>query len=557
MHKSEMSPAELPIVVGVTGHRDLSEIDVPKLKLSVENELRKLKEKYPNSPFIMLNSLAAGGDLLCAEVALKQGIKLKCPLPMAPEEYSHDFEGEDLALFKTVLAEAESVFVAPATEKLPEELRESSSEPPFGKEERNYFYRQAGLYVAYHSHVLFALWDGSPANPKGCGTAETVDFMLHGRYDGAVLHFMTPRKSNESGGARGVTLIEREADSLDTSLRITDTFNKDSQAIPSSPAGGLLPREVLKESDSFTQKLHRLYQESDGLSMHFQGKYLSVLKWLSIFGVALVLAFLLYDEFESDLFLPIYGVCILLSLWAFRLAGKGDYHSKYLQYRVLAEALRIQVFLSAFGINKNIGEAFTWTQKQDSVWVKATLSALLIGSSSKVDGTQQGHIKVAWIDDQLDYHTKAALRNEKKRKINRDTARLMLVLSIVLFVVVFTAEFAFKQAMLKEIPVEEALRKFLIMHEEQEISVRGLLKILLGGISAVTLFLSSYYGKLSLDRKVSDHRKMSALYGLAQSQYENSNIPKEDLLWELAREEIIENGNWYSYCRDNAPGINI
>ena len=134
---------------------------------------------------------------------------------------------------------------------------------------------------------------------------------------------------------------------------------------------------------------------------------------------------------------------------------------------------------------------------------------------------------------------------------------MMLVLSIVLFVVVFTAEFAFKQAMLKEIPVEEALRKFLIMHEEQEISVRGLLKILLGGISAVTLFLSSYYGKLSLDRKVSDHRKMSALYGLAQSQYENSNIPKEDLLWELAREEIIENGNWYSYCRDNAPGINI
>jgi hypothetical protein len=93
------------------------------------------------------------------------------------------------------------------------------------------------------------------------------------------------------------------------------------------------------------------------------------------------------------------------------------------------------------------------------------------------------------------------------------------------------------------------------MHEGQELIIRGAIKVILGGASAVTLFLANYYGKLSIERKAADHKKMQALYSMAQEKYNEAGIPKDKLLWELAREEIIENGNWYSYCQDNAPGI--
>ena len=95
------------------------------------------------------------------------------------------------------------------------------------------------------------------------------------------------------------------------------------------------------------------------------------------------------------------------------------------------------------------------------------------------------------------------------------------------------------------------------MHEGQEIMLRGVFKILLGIFSAVTLFLANYYGKLFLNRKLSDHKKMANLYKIAQKKWGDPCISKEKLLFELAKEEIIENGIWLSYCRDNAPSVNL
>ena len=87
-------------------------------------------------------------------------------------------------------------------------------------------------------------------------------------------------------------------------------------------------------------------------------------------------------------------------------------------------------------------------------------------------------------------------------------------------------------------------------------SYRTLLKILLGTISAVTLFIANFYGRLSLSRTRSDHQKMERFYEkmsallLEQGQTER-------LLTVLAREELIENGNWCSYQRDNKPDLSI
>jgi len=218
-----------PIVIGVTGHRELRERDIPRLRELVRAELTKLKTEYPYSPFVMLSSLAAGADLLCAEVAIELGITLKCPLPMELDQYRLDFDAEALANFDAMLAQAEEVFVAPATEPPPEEMS------------RNFYYRQAGIYVTTHSHVLLALWDGSPAKPDGCGTAEAVDFMLNGSYksdcnefraanDGGVIHISTPRLGNESEVLISAKLLENESGRLCKVLHMTDRFNADAKA---------------------------------------------------------------------------------------------------------------------------------------------------------------------------------------------------------------------------------------------------------------------------------------------------------------------------------------
>ena len=85
---------------------------------------------------------------------------------------------------------------------------------------------------------------------------------------------------------------------------------------------------------------------------------------------------------------------------------------------------------------------------------------------------------------------------------------------------------------------------------------RTVLKIILGTISAVTLFVSSYYGRLSFPRILSDHRKMERFYRVMAERLERYG-QTEELLTVLAREELIENGNWCSYQRDNKPNMII
>ena len=85
---------------------------------------------------------------------------------------------------------------------------------------------------------------------------------------------------------------------------------------------------------------------------------------------------------------------------------------------------------------------------------------------------------------------------------------------------------------------------------------RTILKIVLGLLSALTLLIAGYYGNLSLPRTRSDHRKMERFYtemGENLARFGQSDA----LLTHIAREELIENGNWCSYQRDNTPDICI
>jgi hypothetical protein len=85
---------------------------------------------------------------------------------------------------------------------------------------------------------------------------------------------------------------------------------------------------------------------------------------------------------------------------------------------------------------------------------------------------------------------------------------------------------------------------------------RAVLKIALGGLSAATLFVSSYFGSLSLPRVLADHERLARFYAQAELWLDEQG-QSEELLAHIAREKLAETGNWYSYQQDNVPDINV
>ena len=143
--------AAIPVMIGVTGHRGIRRQDEPAIRAAVKSELEKLQTLCPHSPLVMLSSLAEGGDLLCADVAEELGIPLIAALPRERTDYERDFSDEAKLRFSHHCSRSEEVFVTPPTEAVPD-----------GGPGRDYQFRQAGIYVAAHSHILLALWDGGP-----------------------------------------------------------------------------------------------------------------------------------------------------------------------------------------------------------------------------------------------------------------------------------------------------------------------------------------------------------------------------------------------------------
>jgi hypothetical protein len=192
--------------VGITGHRDLRPEDQDALEAQVGRVFEEISEQYPHTPVILLSSLAEGADRLAARVALRCGARLIVPLPLAQDLYEADFQtAESHTEFYELLQQADFSFKLPCVEGNPPE---SLREPRLYRDQQ---YAAVGAFIALHSQIFIALWDGVVDDPAETGgTAQIVSFRLNGipalyrphrnvldeDEVGPVCHIVTPRIAN-------------------------------------------------------------------------------------------------------------------------------------------------------------------------------------------------------------------------------------------------------------------------------------------------------------------------------------------------------------------------
>ncbi len=529
-----MQTDRIPLTVGVTGHRAIRPEDRPALTAGVKRELEKLRQRYPHSPLVMLNSLAEGADQLCAQAALELGIPLAAALPLDREEYEKDFSGSALDSFRSLCDRAERCFVTPAAEAVPD------------SPDRSFFYRQAGIYVSAHCHVLLALWDGGPGKDGGCGTADAVSFALRQSYCSvhsaplfcatAVIHLFTPR-SERTEEAAGTVKLLGDSETWRELMDRTEEFNALYQEADPSPCP-LLPDEG--GADSLLGRMEQVYRRADQLSLRYARIYRCILILLAVVSTLITAGFLLYDEIDLHWLILVCGLALLLAWFLQRYARRSSCHRRYLEYRVLAESLRAQACLRYGGVKREAVTLLPWSQQAETPWIAMAMTVLGTGA-----GPCMAHdIRGCWVEDQLRYHEKAQRKGLVKLRGSSRVVGAALLISIVLYLTALVFELLFGGVLphRQAIPDAELYRTWL--------------KLVLGSISAATLFISNYYGKLSLSRGVEDHVKMAAFYGRIRARLDACG-QDESLLLLLAREELIENGNWCSYQRDNTPDFSL
>src|SRR5437762_7390473 len=91
----------IPLIVGVTGHRDPHAGCVERVHSETEDLLIQLYSRYRSTPLVVLSAIAEGCDRIVADVVFalaSEGLNIRLvvvtPMPIA--NYQEDFEGESL-----------------------------------------------------------------------------------------------------------------------------------------------------------------------------------------------------------------------------------------------------------------------------------------------------------------------------------------------------------------------------------------------------------------------------------------------------------------------------
>ena len=452
------------LVVGITGHRNLRDSEIPEIREKIRHFFLELRQRYPALPITLLSSLAAGSDQVVAQVAFDMGIRVIAPLPVSPELYRDDFEqAHEAELFERQLACAETLQLT----LLPGSDPTSVIQPGI---ERNMQYAQAGIFTSSHCHILLALWDGRESSFLG-GTAQVVSFHLHGDMPGPierrraalgtlgldeetlVYHIPVNRQNAadvETGLGRWLTsdqgyiYHDTIPPGFDQMLRRHAEFNNDwlqySKTIEADTADSAGKDEC---------PIHRLFRVADWLAATYQHRVSRILMITYLLTALMGFAFIFYSDVAAqDVMIYLFLLFFLAGIGVNSIAGRREWHRKYIDYRALAEGLRVQSFWRRAGVADSSRPSFehdNFLQKQDVQlgWIRNIMrAASLDGMLSPVNaGIQELEAVVEeWIGTadspgQLSYYAETSLKRTRTHRRNELLAASCLWLGISISVV--------------------------------------------------------------------------------------------------------------------------
>jgi hypothetical protein len=386
----------MKLTVGVTGHRDLVDAEWPALREQVRGFFLRLGKEFPGLELQLISPLAEGADQLVAEVAREMQIPVIVPLPMNQEEYEKDFASDaGLQNFRRLLEGAELILLP----LVPGNTAESIGAPG---QARDWQYAQLGVFVSNHCQILLALWNGKPDTQVG-GTAGVVNYHLTAVMPGFEIAEESPNllADNENDLAYQIVVTrDREGGEPAEGNRPLDEYWL-SAHFDRTPAGAMPGeyQQMLERLNAYHQDLekyqahieseatglmenapdlprpggvdlvNRLFGQADWLAIHFQRRVHQGMMVTHGLAVAMGLVFILYAEFSGPPLLLYLFLALFATGFVFHAIGRRrEWHRKYLDYRALAEGLRVQLYWNLAGVVETQSAVFAYDnflQKQD------------------------------------------------------------------------------------------------------------------------------------------------------------------------------------------------
>lgn len=466
------------LTIGVTGHRDLVAEEIPALKEQVRGVFRRLATEFPHLQLQLITPLAEGSDRLVTDIAIEMGIGLIVPLPMPQAEYERDFiSPAAVETFRESLQNARVINLRTVPE---------AEGQPLGEAARDRQYAQLGIFISNHSHILLALWDGKKSDATG-GTSAVVNYHLTGVMPGysvaddspnllaenendLVYHIVCsrdrpdgrPRENLQPAQTAWITAhwgYERGDDMpLDyrVALHRLQDYERDTEkyrSVIEKEGADLLENAPDLELPVGTRAIAEQHRVADWLAIHFQKRISSGL--ISIYSIAVIagLIFIVYSEFDGlDFLVNLFLLAFATGYVLFKIGEKRQWHRKHLDYRALAEGLRVQFYWSLAGVIDVQSAEFAYDnflQKQDVdlEWIRHVMRnvSLARNRDNVPEDEWVDWVVEHWVGDktgqtgQLAYYQHKEMEKAARFRLTTNLGRIAMAVGIVIAIVLAAA----------------------------------------------------------------------------------------------------------------------
>ncbi|MEJ0035624.1 MAG: hypothetical protein WDO68_06040 [Gammaproteobacteria bacterium] len=567
----------IPFLVGVTGHRDLVPEEVGPIRTAIHSLLERLVAAYPGARPTLLSSMAEGADLFAAEIAHELGLGLICLLPKSVALCRADLTSDaSRAIFDRLVPISEQIQVAPAVSA--DELARFAPDL-----QRDLEFQHAGSLIARYSTLLIAVWDGKDAGHRA-GTARVVQYRRRGMMangtdeaqpvgnpllaiqDNDLMYEIRCSRQSAPATDPGSVLVLGFTDRgesygkdipslLTTVLRRIEEFNLDiarySEAIRGQPDSLLC--KTPEQIPPRLERLHATFCAADWLGRHYRnafGSALQVRYWLWALMLLLLVSFKKENQgsIATTLILGVlatFAVGFLFAQWAHR----KSWHRKYLDYRALAEGLRVEFYWQIAGVNPHGDGEFaheTFLQKQDDEleWIRAAMRSVTLPLESRDRSPPHSGLSVAideWVGEegtagsgQLAYYRARTTGLRRRLHITERLGHCLLIAGLLL-----ALGFATEMLLRSRVEIFDA-------------PIRTVLLWLLALLPVYAAILETYVSEKSDRSLIRQYKYMSRLFTTAARELRStqSRGHRLQLLKSLGYACLAEHAQWILANRD-------
>ena len=317
---------------------------------------------------------------------------------------------------------------------------------------------------------------------------------------------------------------------------------KDKQSIVETRSTSLLSDKPDLELPTGAEQTDQLFQAADGLAIHYQQRVNSSLRAIHLLAVMMGLVFLVYTEFDGPGYMLLTFLGLFFAGVVIHIIGNAhEWHRKYLDYRTLAEGLRVQFYWNLSGVVDTESAGFAYdnflqTQDVDLGWIRHVMRQ---ASMSRARGQAPNPGWVQWVINewvgekekdrgQLAYYSRKQLHNTSRFRRTQMLGNLCLWAGIALAILLYA------------------------LGTDGDDEQRRTLLVLMGALPLVAGIWDAYSHKKAEKELIKQYGFMSRVFGKARKLLDGSDQLsfQRQVLRALGQAALDEGAEWLLMHRE-------